>query len=146
MTFLLDTNVISEVRKGARCDVNVATWYAAIDPQDLYLSVLTLGEIRKGIERAMRRDPARGQALERWFTDVQAAFANRLLAVDREIADNWGRMAALRTLPIVDGLLAATAKVHGLTLATRNVSDVAGLGAMVVNPFEPLEGVGNGRK
>lgn len=136
MNYLIDTNIISEVRKGERCDPNVAAWYASIDDDDLYLSVLVLGEIRRGVERARARDRVRAEALDRWLTAVTGAFAGRILAIDAAVADAWGRMTAKRTAPSIDALLAATAKANGMTLATRNVADVAGLGAEVVNPFE----------
>lgn len=137
MSFLLDTNVVSEVRKGGRCDAKVAHWYAGTEPDELFLSVLTLGEIRKGVERIRSRDPAQGHALERWLAELGTIYADRLIAVSRDIVDVWGRMAAIRPIPVVDGLLAATANVHGLTLATRNVSNVAGLGIKVFDPFSP---------
>ncbi len=137
MSFLVDTNVISEVRKGSRCDANVAAWFLTVTDAELYLSVLVLGEIRKGIELARRRDPAQAAALDAWVTAVGAAFGDRILSVDRSVADEWGRMHALRPVPVVDGLLAATAKVHGLTLVTRNDRDVTDLGAMTLNPFTP---------
>lgn len=140
MNYLIDTNVISEVRKGGRCDANVAAWYDSIADDSLYLSVLVLGEVRKGIERARPKDPGRARALERWLAAVRAAFAGRILPVDDAVAEEWGRMSADRPVPVIDGLLAATAKVHGLTLATRNTADVADLGAEVVNPFEPAAG------
>ena len=136
MSFLIDTNVISEVRKGARCDANVAAWYASIDDGDLYLSVLVMGEIRKGIELVRPRDAARAEALEAWLAAVNAAFGEHILPVDRAVADEWGRMSAFRPIPTIDGLLAATAKIHRMTLVTRNASDVVGLGAKVLNPFE----------
>jgi predicted nucleic acid-binding protein len=135
--FLIDTNIISEVRKGSRCDPNVAAWYALVGDADLYLSVLVLGEIRKGIELARPRDPARAEALEAWLATTDAAFGDRVLAVDHPVVDEWGRMSALRSVPVIDGLLAATAKVHRMTLVTRNDDDVAGLGARVLNPFKP---------
>jgi hypothetical protein len=134
---LLDANIVSELRKGSRCDANVAAWYAQVESGELFMSVLTLGEIRKGVERMRRRDPAQARMLERWLADLRTIYADRLITVDRDIADEWGRVAAIRTLPIIDGLLAATAKVHSLTLATRNVDDVSGLGAKLLNPFEP---------
>ena len=137
MSFLIDTNVISEIRKGERCDHRVAAWYDSIDPGGVYLSVLVTGEIRRGIERMQRRDPARAAVFERWLADLGAAFAARILPIDRAVADEWGRLSAIRTVPAVDGLLAATAKVHSLTLVTRNIADIAGLGAAVLNPFEP---------
>jgi hypothetical protein len=133
--YLIDTNVISEVRKGARCDPRVAAWYASIDDDDLGLSVLVLGEIRKGIERARPHDQPKARALEAWLAEVEVAFASRTLGIDGAIADEWGRMSARRPLPTIDGLLAATAKVRGLTLVTRNDADVADLGARVLNPF-----------
>ena len=135
MSFLIDTNVISEVRKGARCNANVAAWYASIDDDDLYLSVLVTGEIRKGIELVRSRDAARAEALEKWLAMIDAAFGDRILPVDRAVTDEWGRMGALRTIPNVDGLLAATAKVHRMTFVTRNEADVVGLGARTLNPF-----------
>ena len=137
MSFLVDTPIISEIRKGTRCNRNVAAWYASVAPGGLYLSVLVTGEIRRGIERAQHRDPERAAIFARWLADLGAAFAGRILPVDHAVADEWGRLAAIRKVPAVDGLLAATAKVHGLTLATRNVADIAGLGAAVLNPFEP---------
>jgi len=136
LSFLIDTNVISEVRKGARCDANVAAWYAAIEDDDLYLSVLVLGEIRRGIERARAGEPAKARALEQWLSVVSRSFGNRILPVDQRVAEEWGRMRAKRSAPVIDALLAATARVYDLTLATRNTADVAGLGAEVVNPFE----------
>jgi predicted nucleic acid-binding protein len=135
MPYLIDTNIISEVRKGDRCNPNVAAWYAGIDDTDVYLSVLVLGEIRKGIERARASDPAQARALERWLTRVNEAFGERVLPVDQAVADTWGRMSAKRPVPAIDGLLAATAIVHRMTLATRDVDAVADLGAAVLNPF-----------
>lgn len=136
MSFLIDTNVISEVRKGTRCDPNVAAWYSSIKDFDLYLSALILGEIRKGIELARPRDPAKAEALQGWLDAVVEAFADRVIPVDRFVSDAWGRMSATRPIPVIDGLLAATAKVHDLTLVTRNDADVAGLGVRVLNPFK----------
>ncbi len=139
MSFLIDTNIVSEVRKGTRCDANVASWYASIEDSDLYLSVLVLGEIRKGIELARRRDPAKAETLEAWAREVDTAFGERILPIDSFVADEWGRMSALRPIPVIDGLLAATAKVQRMTLVTRNDADVAGLGAKVLNPFYARE-------
>jgi toxin FitB len=139
MSYLVDTNILSEVRKGERCDQNVAEWWATLADEDLYLSVIVLGEVRKGIERVRPRDPAQAEAIDRWLTVVRSEFEGRILPVDQAVADEWGRMNAPRPLPILDGLLAATAKVNGLTLATRNVSDVGGTGVRFVNPFESSE-------
>ena len=137
MNYLIDTNIISEVRKGERCDGHVAAWFASIDDDDIYLSVLVVGEIRKGIERARRTDPAQARALEKWLSTVKESYGERILPIDQMVAEEWGSMSTIRPLPTVDTLLAATAKIHRMTLATRNVADVTGLGADVMNPFEP---------
>jgi hypothetical protein len=133
---LIDTNIISEVRKGAKCDPHVAAWYESITDADIYLSVLVVGEIRKGIERARPNNPAQARALEKWLTEVVRSFAERILPIDQAVADEWGRMSAKRSLSTIDALLAATAKVNGMTLATRNISDVVNLGVHVLNPLE----------
>jgi predicted nucleic acid-binding protein len=139
VSYLIDTNIISEVRKGNRCDANVAEWYASIADDDLFLSTLVLGEIRKGVELARPRDAGKAAALERWLRQVEAVFAGRVLGIDNAVADQWGRMSAIRPVPVIDGLLAATALTNGLTLVTRNDRDVAGLGAAVLNPFRHVE-------
>jgi predicted nucleic acid-binding protein len=142
--FLLDTNVISEVRKGRRSDSNVSNWYTGVGESQLYISSLTIGEIRKGIELARRRhDVDQAEALEAWLHTVVNGFSGRVLTVDAQVADTWGQMSAIRPIPVVDALLAATAQVHDLILVTRNVSDVEGLGVKVLNPFLYLTG-GNG--
>jgi len=135
MSYLIDTNIISEVRKGARCDTNVSAWYASIADEELFLSTLVLGEIRTGVELARRRDAGKAEALQRWLREVETAFDGRTLGIDNAVSDQWGRMSAIRPVPVIDGLLAATALVNGLTLVTRNDRDVADLGAAVLNPF-----------
>ena len=132
--FLVDTNVVSEARKGERADQRVLSWIGA-NRDELYLSVLVTGEIRRGIESIRRRDAAAAASLEGWLRDVETTFEERILPVDAAVADRWGRLMAVRTLPVVDGLLAATALVHGLTLATRNLRDVARAGVSAVDPF-----------
>ena len=136
MNYLIDTNIISEVRKGERCDGHVAAWFASIDDEDIFLSVLVVGEIRKGIERARRTDPAQARALEKWLSTLKQSYGERILPIDQMVADEWGSMSAIRPLPTVDALLAATAKIHRMSLVTRNVADVAGLGADL-NQFVP---------
>ena len=135
MSFLIDTNIISEIRKKARCDQHVAAWYASIDEGELYLSVLVTGAIRRGIELARRRDPAKADALERWLDQVDTAFGDRILPIDRDVAEAWGRMNAERPIPVIDGLLAATAQQHSLTIVSRNVSDFIGAGMVVISPW-----------
>jgi predicted nucleic acid-binding protein len=138
VNYLLDTNIISEVRKGSDCNPGVATWYDAVDEDSIYLSVLVLGEIRKGIERARSTHPAQARALEKWLSRLSQSYADRILPIDLAIADEWGRMSAKRPVSTVDALLAATAKVHQMMLVTRNVADVADLGPKVVDSFQPM--------
>jgi predicted nucleic acid-binding protein len=136
VSYLIDTNIISELRKGAKCDPGVAAWWATVAEEDLWLSALVLGEIRKGVELARRRDPAKAEALEGWLAEVVANFGDRVLTVDAAVADAWGRMGAIRSAPVIDSLLAATSKANALTLVTRNAAAVAGLGIEVLNPFQ----------
>ncbi len=136
MSFLLDTNIVSELRKRQRCDPGVAVWFAGVDDEEVHLSVLVIGELRQGVERLRDRDPRGAGALDRWLSGLVLAHGDRILEIDRSIAEEWGRLAARRTLPVVDGLLAATARVHGLTLVTRNVKHVAPTGVSCLNPFE----------
>lgn len=137
MTWLIDTNIISEVRKGPRCHPAVAAWWSSAEDRDLFLSTLTIGEIRKGVEAIRIRDPDKARALEVWLQAIVQAFGPRILGIDAAVAESWGRISAIRSVPVVDALLAATANVHGLVLVTRNATDVAGLGVRVLNPFDP---------
>ena len=138
--YLLDTNVVSELRRRDKCDENVASWYDSISDEELFLSVLTLGEIRKGIALVQERDPLQAEALEHWLTYVKQSYEGRILSIDADISDAWGQMHYIRNAPVVDGLLAATAMVHNLTLVTRNVQHVQGLGASLLDPFAPATG------
>lgn len=135
MSYLLDTNVISELRKGKRADPNVSSWFADLDDEKIFLSVLTIGEIRRGIEGVRRRDPDSAAVLDRWLALLSEAHSDRILPVNRAIAEEWGRMNVPDPLPVVDGLLAATARVLSLTLVTRNVADVKGTGIELLDPF-----------
>ncbi len=135
MSYLVDTNVLSELRR-PKPHAAVVAWMGARPPSTLYLSVLTLGEIRKGVETVA--DIARRQRLLDWLqVELPAYFAGRLLAVDARVADQWGRLQALagRPLPAIDSLLAATAMAHDLVLVTRNVKDFAELPVEVFNPW-----------
>ena len=110
-------------------------WFETVEHSDLFLGVLVLGEIRKGIEQARATDPAKARALERWLNDLEQTYADHILPISPDVADQWGRLSALRPLSTVEGLLAATALVHDLTLVTRNVQHVAHTGAKLLNPF-----------
>ena len=136
MSYLVDTNIISEVRKAKRCDGRVAAWWASVDERDVFISVLVLGEIRKGIERARATDRAQADALDAWLASLVERFSEHILPIDRAAADAWGRMSARRPVSTIDALLAASALTQSMTLVTRNVADVADLGVDVVNPFE----------
>ena len=132
--FLLDTNVISETRRRTPAP-RVVAWLGRADPAALFISVLTLGEIAKGVASLARRDPEAAAPVGEWFAGIRRHFADRLVGIDPAIAEEWGRLSAARPLPVIDGLLAATARVRGLTLVTRNVDDVAGTGAPTLNPW-----------
>lgn len=134
--FLLDTNIVSELRKGSRANRQVGSWFAEIDDSELFLSVLVIGELRQGVERARQRDAARAEHIDRWLQKLVDDYASRLLPVDARVAELWGRLNVPDPISTVDGLLAATAIVHDLTLVTRNVKDVARTGARLLNPFE----------
>jgi toxin FitB len=136
VNYLIDTNIISEVRKGRRCNPSVARWYESIEDASLYLSVLVIGEIRSGIERVRAKDADKANALEQWLVAIASAFGERILPIDRDVADEWGRLNAGRRLPVIDAILAATAKTHRMTLVTRNTADVADLNVSMLNPFE----------
>lgn len=136
MSYLVDTNVISELRKKERANSGVRAWFSGLEEDEIYLSVLTLGEIRRGIENVARRDPESGSHLTQWLARIVMGFEGRIVPIDATIAEEWGRMNVPDPLPVVDGLLAATAKIRGMTLATRNISDVAGTGIDLIDPFD----------
>lgn len=136
MRVLLDTNVVSELRKGRRCDPAVAAWQSAIDLHAQFLSVVTLLELRLGIALRARRDEAAGDLLLDWYEKaVKPTFAGRTLAVDERIAERCALLHVPVTKPYRDSLIAATAAQHGLIVATRNVADFRSLGVEVVNPW-----------
>lgn len=137
MSYLIDTNTLSELRRRVP-NAAVAQWFSQRPARAMYLSVLSLGEIRKGAESA--KDPSLRASLLDWLElELPAFYQNRLLGIDQAIADHWGRLwaAAGRPLPVIDSLLAATALVHRLTIVTRNVKDFEGLGVPVLNPWPP---------
>jgi predicted nucleic acid-binding protein len=135
MAFLLDTNVLSELRKGAKANAYVCRWAAAQRNQRHFVSVVSLGEIRKGIERLRQKDPPQAEVLERWLGTLKRDFAHDILPFTDEVADCWGRITARTPLPVTDSLIAATAITHGLVVATRNIADFLPCGVPVVDPF-----------
>ena len=136
MAFLIDTNILSELRKSPQGSPAVQAWQVSeMMSQDAYLSVLTIGEIRKGIELIGKRDLSQAAALETWLQVFYLEFSDRILPLSLEIAEDWGHLNANRPLPAIDSLLAATARVHDLVLATRNVKDLHGVPVKIVNPF-----------
>ena len=135
-SYLIDTNILSEIRKGPeRAQTEVYQWWQSMKGQVFFLSVMTVAEIRKGIDRLSLRDAAQTLVLERWLDEVKQAFAASLIGISLPIAEKWGRLQAVRSLPVVDALLAATALEHDLTLVTRNEADFEGLGVRILNPF-----------
>lgn len=134
MSYLLDTNVLSEVRR-PRGDEGVKRWVSSTPADEMYLSVLVVGEIRRGIERLKQRDPEQAGVYEAWLDTVLHDYAGRILPVDAEAADEWGRMSVPDPVPIVDGLMAATAKVRGMTFVTRNTADVERTDVSLLDPF-----------
>lgn len=136
MAYLLDTNVISEQRKH-RADANLIEWLRSVPPDSLYLSVIVVGEIRRGVEKLARRgDAQQADRLESWLAELRHGFHDRIVPVTEDIAEEWGRLTVRNDIPFVDGLLVATAFVHKWTLVTRNVVDVARTGIAVINPFD----------
>lgn len=135
MTYLLDTNVISELRK-REPDPHVLDWYQAVPSARLFVSVLTIGEIQLGIERLRRKNGAQAEALEWWFRGLRSTYRDHVVDIDMETTREWGRLNVPDPLPVIDGLLAASAKVRGWTLVTRNTAGLARSGVDLLNPFE----------
>jgi predicted nucleic acid-binding protein len=133
--FLLDTNVISELRKRERCNAGVRRWFSEVAAEELFLSVLVVGELRGGVERIRRRDAAAARALDAWLRRLEHAYQDHILPVTLEICDRWGRLGLEQPLSPIDGLLAATALQHDIAFVTLNVADVARSGVDVLNPF-----------
>lgn len=130
--YLIDTNVVSELAKRAPHPAVVA-WLSAAP--DCLLSVLTLGELRRGARMLERRDAPRAARLDAWIDGLIIEYGSRIIPVDAAVMEHWARLPTVRTVPVIDGLIAATAREHRLTVATRNVSDFAELGVPVHDPF-----------
>ena len=133
--FLLDTNVVSELRKRGRTNPDVLAWIQAQSDDQLYLSAATMGEIRKGIERLRTRDPEQAAELDQWAETVRLQYRSRILDVTPEIFERWGVLQSIRPVAVMDAVLAATALHYDLTLVTRNTDDFSGLGLRLFNPF-----------
>lgn len=136
MSYLIDTNVLSEIQKGPRANSAVSAWWKSTESSDLYLSVIVIGEIYRGIEKLFLTDPNRGQEFLDWIQEVINAFEGRILSVDLESAIIWGKLTSGRSIPLVDAQLAATALSRNMTLITRNTRDIHGTGVRYLNPFE----------
>ena len=136
--YILDTNVVSELRKvrSGRANDRVAVWAQSVDTEDLYLSVITVQELEVGVQLALRRDPAQGAMLRLWFDQhVLPAFEGRILAVDTPVAFRSANLHVPNPRPVRDCMIAATALVHAFTVVTRNVADFEGTGALTLNPW-----------
>jgi toxin FitB len=132
--YLLDTNVLSETRR-KQANVQVMAFVAGVEPSALYLSVLTLGELRKGVALKAKTDTEAAQRLTEWVDGLEFSFADRILEIDAATATLWGQLSAQRPRPVVDTLLAATAVVHEMTLVTRNIADVEDVAVQMLNPW-----------
>jgi len=135
MKYLMDTNVVSELRKKARANPDVQRWFSQTPGDALFISALTVGELRGGVERIRRRDEIAVASLEKWLQSIETQMAGRILPITQAIAERWGYLNARGPLPVIDSLLAATALEHGLILVTRNVKDVERTGVRLLNPF-----------
>lgn len=138
--YLLDTNVVSELRKvrAGKADSHVADWADSVDAGDLYLSVISVQELEIGVLLAERRDPSQGAIFRAWLNGhVLPAFAGRILVVDTAVAQRSARLHVPDPRPVRDALIAATALVHGMTVVTRNVADFEPTGVAVLNPWDP---------
>lgn len=136
--YLLDTVVLSELRKGpSRRNRNVVSWLGSVSPDELFISAISIGEIERGIERQRSVDPAFAAALTQWLDVLLRNYGERVLQLDVDIARRWGRLSAQIGNNGIDLAIAATALEHDLAIATRNISDFAATGAALIDPFEP---------
>lgn len=135
MFYLLDTNILSEIKKVDRAASAVQAWIKTVLEDETFVSVLAIGEIRRGIELTRRKDIVAASSLQRWLDEVSETYAARTLPITTEVADLWGRLCPTQPLPVADGLMAATALVHDLTLVTRNTRDFERAGVRLLNPF-----------
>ena len=129
--YLVDTNVVSEARRGSR---EAWLWFRSVDPNSIFLSVITLGEIMRGIALKRRTDARAAASLTVWLEQLRHDHASRILPISDRIALEWGRLAAERSRAMADALIAATAAIHGKIIVTRNVADFAATGIPLINP------------
>jgi predicted nucleic acid-binding protein len=132
--YLVDTNVLSEAR---RSSVPAVAWFRRVHPSTIYLSVISLGEIMRGIALKQKSDPRTAEHFATWLRQLRHVHSDRILPITDQIAVEWGRIAARRRRSDTDGLIAATAIVHDLIVVTRNVSDFIDTGVLVINPWDP---------
>jgi predicted nucleic acid-binding protein len=135
VNMLVDTNVVSELKRGRHADPRVVAWFSNIPGERVFTSVIVLGEIRRGIELVARRDKQRAVLLERWYASVREHLAHRVLAVDEPVMMIWSKISVPDMLPAYDGLIAATALAHGMTVVTRNALDYQRAGVDVIDPW-----------
>jgi hypothetical protein len=133
--YLLDTNVVSELRR-RKPDPAVSGWFDRLGAAELFLSALTIGEIRLGVVRLRSRDPGQAELLDQWLDRLEAGYADRILPVTTAVAGRWAELNRERSLPVVDALLTATAVEHDAVLVKRNVGDLAGVDVRLLNPFD----------
>ena len=138
MNMLVDTNVISELKRRRNPEAKVVAWFAAVPSEQIYTSVVVLGEIRRGIELIARRDKPQASSLERWYASMREHLAGRVLGVDEAVMTVWSKISVPDPLPAYDGLIAATALVHGMMIATRNTVDFRRVGVSVVDPWTAI--------
>jgi len=136
VSWILDTDVITELRKGEQANPGLLKWFRAVDDEMLFISVVVLGELRHGVEVTRLKDPQAGDTLDQWLADVTAQFDERILPIDEEVAEQWGVFGMRDPISAVDGLVAATALVHGCTVVTRHEDAYAGTDVTVLNPFD----------
>ncbi len=135
--YLVDTNVISEARKGAKANPGVRRFFKETDATDIYLSAQTIGEIRRGLENIRHRgDIPQTKKLEKWLELIVGNYADKILSFDEECAQVWGRLMSPHPQHPIDKQIAAIALIHDLTVVTRNVDDFRGTGVEIVNPFD----------
>jgi predicted nucleic acid-binding protein len=140
VSYLLDTNILRELRKPEpKRNAGLNVWLSAVKQDELYLSVLVVGEIRKGIEQLRGRDPDQALALNTWLGRIESFYADRILPITLAIAQRWGQSQAARNYPVIDSLVAATADEHELCLVSRNLADLQGWPA-VRPPLNPFSG------